>query len=44
MSLEVSEFLYQHKPIEAAFLKIAKVKEVQAPLYECQRSKPQKQH
>lgn len=35
--------LYQHKPIEATLLKIAKMKEVQAPWYECQRSEPQKQ-
>ena len=42
MSLEVFELLYQHKPIEPAFLKYAKMKEV--PLYECQRSETQKQH
>ena len=34
-SLEIFEFLYQRKPIEAAFLKFAKIKKVQAPLYEC---------
>lgn len=35
--------LYQHKPIEATLPKMAKMKEVQAPWYECQRSEPQKQ-
>ena len=44
MSLEVFELLYQHKPIEPAILKIAKMKEVQAPLYESDRSETQKQH